>query len=56
MYYCEEHLGNDQNAQINIENKNIGELNSRGEDGYNVKKYKRIIDKENVKCSSCEIF
>ena len=56
MYYCEEHIGNDQNDQINMDNKNIEDLNSRREDGNNVKKYKRITDKENIKCSSCGIF
>jgi hypothetical protein len=56
MYYCEEHIGNDQNDQINMDNKNIEDLNSRREDGYNIKKYKRITDKENIKCSSCGIF
>ena len=56
MYYCEDHIGNDQSEQVNIDNKNMGDLNSKTEEGYNVQKYKRITDKENVKCSSCEIF
>ena len=59
MYGCEDHIKlvhNNQNFQSFIECKNNGPLSSRGEYDNDVKKYQRENDKENVKCSSCNIF
>ena len=53
MYYCEEHIRNNQKEPIMIECKNIEDLK---EESYNINKYKRIANKDNVKCSPCIIF
>ena len=53
MYYCEEHIRNNPKEPIMIECKNIEDLK---EESYNINKYKRIANKDNVKCSPCIIF
>ena len=52
MYYCEDHLNNVYSSQSYMS----GPLSSRGEFDNDVRKYQRNTDKENIKCSSCNIF
>ena len=52
MYYCEDHLNNVYSNQSYMS----GPLSSRGEFDNDVRKYQRNTDKENIKCSSCNIF
>ena len=52
MYYCEDHLNNVYSSQSYMS----GSLSSRGEFDNDVRKYQRNTDKENIKCSSCNIF
>ena len=50
MYFCKEHYGQDVN-------KYMGEFTrEEQEKSNNITKYKRIVNEENVKCSSCEIY
>ena len=57
MYKCEEHLKNDEGNNNIIKSKSLADLNlAEDEDRNKVRKYKRINNKENTKCSSCDIF
>lgn len=54
MYWCEEHIGINNNEPVLIKSNNLKDLMSK-DSTTNINRYKRTSNQTNTKCSSCNI-
>jgi len=54
MYWCEEHIGINNNEPVLIKSNNLKDLMSK-DSTTNINRYKRNSNQTNTKCSSCNI-
>ena len=54
MYWCQDHIGVNNNAPITIRSNNLGDIINRGSSN-NIERYRKMSNKTETKCSSCII-